>query len=124
MSNLYPTIDTFLYIKINSHNTNCFFWKWLIKFEQKFKFGSNIVIKDISKTLSLKLDTVKKILEDKNLYHCSGNDILEEKYFIDEPFRKIKKKLLIQIAEARINELSEIIYLKNINFNKTLNTIS
>ena len=123
LSNLYPTIDTFLYIKINSHDTKIVFSENdSIKFEQKFKFGSNIVTKDISKTTSLKLDTIKKILEDKNLYNCSGNDILEEKYFIDEPFRKIKKQLLIQIAEARIKELSEIIYLKNVNFNKILNT--
>ena len=89
MSNLYPTIDTFLYIKINSHDTKIVFSENdSIKFEQKFKFGSNIVTKDISKTTSLKLDTVKKILEDKNLYHCSGNDILEEKYFIDEPLER------------------------------------
>ena len=32
-----------------------------LKFEQDFKFGTDIIIKDISKITSLKNDTVKKI---------------------------------------------------------------
>lgn len=48
--------------------------------------------------------------------------LLEKEFFGDENFRKIKKKLFYQIAEARIQELSEIMISKNVNllnFNKT-----
>ena len=36
--------------------------------------------------------------------------------FENIPYRKIKKKLIFDIAEARIKELSEIMITKNINF--------
>ena len=42
--------------------------------------------------------------------------MIEEKFFDEGNFRKIKKKLLRDIASARIKELSELIYSKNINF--------
>ena len=42
-------------------------------------------------------------------------DFLEEKYFIKENFRKIRKKLIKDIANARINEITNIILNKNIN---------
>ena len=54
-----------------------------------------------------KVDFNRNILED---------EIIEKKLFNDEPFRKIKKKLIYDIALARIKEISEIILFKNINF--------
>ena len=40
---------------------------------------------------------------------------MEEKYFIKENYRKIRKKLIIEIVNARIEEIVNIIFKKNIN---------
>ena len=56
-------IDTFFQIQINRNNSKIFFFEnGSLKFEQKFNFGYNILIKDISKITSLKIETVKKII--------------------------------------------------------------
>ncbi len=47
--------------------------------------------------------------------HIRVVNFLEEKYFAKINYRKIKKKLLYEIAAARIQELSEIILTTNIN---------
>ena len=44
-------------------------------------------------------------------------DLIEEKFFYNNNYRKIKKKLIYEIALARVNEIFELILLKNINFN-------
>ena len=41
--------------------------------------------------------------------------MIEKNFFDDQNFRKIKKKLIYDIASARIEEIAEIIILKNIN---------
>ena len=43
--------------------------------------------------------------------------ILEKHFFKAENYRKIKKKLIYEIALSRMKELSEIMLTKNINFN-------
>ena len=48
---------------------------------------------------------------------------LDKKFFVKDNYRKIKKKLIYEIALARITELSEIMILKNINF-KYYNNLS
>ena len=45
------------------------------------------------------------------------SDLLEKKYFIKDNYRKIRKKLIFDIAKARINEIVDIILNKNINLN-------
>ena len=68
-----------------------------------------------------KSESVKNIIsENKNIYKISDKELLEEKYFNNQQYRKIKKNLIAKIAEARIDELSEKFYLKNINFKKLL----
>ena len=42
--------------------------------------------------------------------------IIEKEFFKNENFKKIKKKLIYEIIEARINEILEIIIFKNVNF--------
>ena len=49
---------------------------------------------------------------------------MEEKHFNSQKYRKIKKNLIAKIAEARIVELSEKLYLKNINLKKQSREIS
>ena len=121
-----PKIDTFLYIQIEDKNSKIFYVeKNAIKFEQKFNFGSEIIISDICKITSLGSTSVKNIISDhKDMYKILDEELLEEKYFNNQQYRKIKKNLIVKIAEARIDELSDKFYLKNINLKKHLETIS
>ncbi len=119
ISNNYQNTDTFFYIQINDNNSKIFYYENdSLKSEQNFKFGTDIVIRDVAKITSLKLDTVKKILNKMNLSNekFSDNDYLEKEFFINESYRKIKKKLVFEIAQARLAEIFEIMLLKNINY--------
>jgi len=122
INDIYPKIDTFFYIEIKEKNSQIFYVENnVIKYEQKFNFGTQIIINDISKITSFGNETVKNIIsENKNIYQISDKELLEEKYFNDRQYRKIKKNLIAKIAEARINELSEIFYIKNINLKNLL----
>ncbi len=126
INDINPKIDTFFYVQIEDKNSKIFFVENnSIKFEQKFNFGTEIIVSDISKITSFDKDVVKNIIaENKDIYKISNKELLEEKYFEKLQYRKIKKNLISSIAEARINELSEFFYLKNINFNKFLNEVS
>ena len=117
-SNNNSDLDTFFQIKINKKNSQVFYFENdALKFEQNFNFGSDLILNDISKITSLKKDKVKKILLNSNLTQVApGEEFIEKIYFENENYRKIKKKLIIDIAEARIKELSEIIITNNINF--------
>ena len=116
--NTNPNTDTFFKIEINYNNSQIlYFENSSLKFIQNFNFGSNLIINDISKVLSLKDDEIKKILEKCNFEKQNlENEYLEKEFFLQKNFRKIKKKLFFEIANARIVELSEIILFKNINF--------
>ena len=52
ISENYKNIDTFFQIKINDNSKIFYFENNALKFEQNFKFGTDIVIKDISKITS------------------------------------------------------------------------
>jgi len=86
-----------------------------LKYVQDFKFGSNLIIKDISKVTGLKTDIIKTILINSNFSEKKLDELVEKKFFKDNNYRKISKKLIIDIAKARIEELFEIILFKNIN---------
>ncbi len=117
-----PNIDTFFYIEINDINSKIFYVENnAIKFEQKFNFGTKIIISDICKITSLTSDTVENIIsENENINKIPDKELLEEKYFNNQQYRKIKKNLIAKIAEARINELSEKLHSKNINLKKLI----
>jgi len=110
-------LETFLKIQINENDTELiYFENSALKFVQNFKFGSNLILNDISKVTGLSNDTIKKILlsfefSDKNL----DLEIVEKEFFKSQNFRKIRKKLIFDVAKARIEELSEVIIYKNIN---------
>ena len=75
------------------------------------------IFRDIKKVCSLDYKIINDILsdrpyEDKNF---SESELFEEKYFIEGNYRKIKKKLVIDIAKARIEEIINIIFNRNIN---------
>ena len=120
-----PKIETFFYIQIDDYNSKIFYVENnAIKFEQKFNFGTDIIENDICKIISLGNNSVKNFIsENKNIHKVLDKELIEEKYFNDQQYRKIKKNLIAKIAEARIDELSEKFYLKNINFKKSLEKI-
>jgi len=86
-----------------------------LKYIQDFKFGSNLIINDISKVTGLKIDIIKKILINSNFAEQKLEELVEKNFFEDNNYRKISKKLIIDIAKARIEELLEIILFENIN---------
>ena len=118
-------IETFFYVQMDKSHSKIFFVENdSVKFEQSFKFGTEIIINDIVKITKLKPEIIKKILEnyiaDKKFF---DNSYIEKEYFEDQQYRKIKKELIFNIAEARIKELSEILFMKNINFVGSLNDV-
>ena len=121
-----PNIDTFFYIQIENKRSKIFYIENnAIKFEQKFNFGTEIIVNDICKITSLENKSIKRLIsENKNILEVSDKDLLEEKYFINQQYRKIKKNLITKIADARISELSEKFYLNNINLKIPLEKIN
>ena len=116
-------IETFFYIQMDKNHSKIFYVENdSVKFEQSFKFGTEIIIDDIVKITKLKPEIIKKILEnyitDKKFF---DNSYIEKEYFEDQQYRSIKKELIFDIAEARIKELSEILFMKNINFVGSIN---
>ena len=59
---------------------------------------------------------MREVLKDTNfLSEHPDKSFLKEDFFSKQNFRKIKKKLILDIAKSRIEEIAEIIILKNIN---------
>ena len=96
---------------------------------QDFNFGINLIVKDISKLCSLKIDEVEFFLKEINLHLILESDkesYLDRKFFSASPYRKIKHQLILDIISARLDELIEICYKKNTNLDylrKSSNTI-
>ena len=112
-----PELQNFVKIEINEDNIDLsIFENSTFKFFQKFEFGSNLIIKDISKVIALNFQTVKSILLKTSFSENKDNDnFIEEEFFDNQNFRKIKKQLVYDIANARIQEIVEIILFQNIN---------
>ena len=113
----HKNIETFFQVKIKDNSSKIFYFENnALKFQQNFNFGTNIIIKDISKVISLDEDTVKKVLNKNESLEMLKDELIEEELFKEKNYRKIKKKLIHEIALARIQEISEIIIFNNINF--------
>ncbi len=121
-------LDTFFKIKIGKKNSKIFYFENnSLKYEQYFEFGSNIIIRDISKITSLREETIETILHKTELNRNLLNEELIYKIFFNQDaYRKIKKRLLYDISFARIEEILDKIIFKNINtyyHNKISNVI-
>ena len=118
LSNDNKNIETFFHITMNNNHTKIsFFENNALKFEQVFRFGTEIIINDISKITFLKKKDVKWILENLEFNQVIGdNELIEKELFKDNIYKKIKKKLIYEIIHARIKELSEIVLFENKNF--------
>ena len=110
--------ETFLKIKINKNDSNIsFFDRASFRYVEHFNFGTNIILKDVMKVCSINYEIIKKILSDKYFENknLENNEFLEEKYFVEGSYRKIRKKLIADIVSARIEEIIDIVLNKNIN---------
>ncbi len=109
--------ETFFKIEINKTNTEIiFFENSALKFVQYFEFGSNIILNDISKVIALDIERVKKILSDLKSTNVKNDDeFIDNTFFKDKNFRKIKKSLIYEIAQARIEEIADLVIFNNIN---------
>ncbi len=109
---------TFFKININKEDSQLsFFSESAFCFFQKFNFGSDIILKDISKVCSLEINNVKKIISETNFEISEQNMYLDKKYFNDDNFRKISLKHIIEITSARIEEITNILFNQNNNLN-------
>ena len=117
ISENFKDVETFYQLKINKNNSKIFFFENnSLKFEQSFKFGTEIIINDISKITSLDNETIKKFLENFDLNEkIKEDDYIDKSMFSETNFRKIRKKLIYEIILARVKEISELIIFKNVN---------
>lgn len=116
--------QNFFKVTINQDFSELFFFSGAsFKFIEKFNFGTNIIFKDIEKICSININLIKKFLGDnfETKKEINENDLLEKKYFNDEKFRKIRKKLIYDIISARVEEITDIILTKNINLHNFKN---
>jgi len=110
--------ETFFKIKINKDNSSLsFFDKAAFRYLEHFNFGTSIIFKDIAKVCSIDHAIIERILSNKSYENKNFEDheLLEEKYFTQGNYRKIRKKLIMDIVNARIEEVTNIILNKNIN---------
>jgi cell division protein FtsA len=87
---------------------------------EKFDFGTDIIMRDVSKLCSLKMSTVERIFSEFNFNNVSDpkeEAHLPKKYFDDEIYRKISLSHFYKIISARTEEIINLIYKKNTNLN-------
>ena len=114
---------TILRLEKNRINISLFKNKSFV-FTEDFNFGFNLVIKDISKLCSLKIEEVENLMKNidlKNLIENHNHPNLEKKYFYISPYRQIRYQLILDIMMARLEELFEICYKKNTNIQNLRN---
>ena len=110
--------ETFFFLNLSKKQSYISFFDCAsLRYVEDFQFGSDIILNDIKKVCSIKIENIQQILED-NIFknrNFKDEDFLEEKYFEQQNFRKIRKSLILEIAEARIQEIAEMIINNNIN---------
>ena len=121
--NSHSELQNFIKIEMNENNVNLsIFENSAFRFFQNFEFGTNLIINDISKVIALKYQTIKSILLKTSFKNNDNDNFLDKEFFDNQNFRKIKKQLVCDIANARIQEIAEIILFKNINVKNFYNT--
>ena len=110
--------ETFFKIKLSKDESHIsFFENSAFRYSENFNFGTDLIFKDIAKVCSIDKETIKDFLSDKFSKNkvFDDNEFLEEKYFTKRNYRKIRKKLIVDIASARIDEIAKIIFSSNTN---------
>lgn len=116
--------DIIILININKNTSSLsIFDKSAFIYFESFSFGSDIIMRDVSKLCSLNLSNVKKIFEDfpfDSINKDQFSGYLDKKYFDKDTFRKISIIHLIDIISPRIDEIMDLIYFKNVNLNRII----
>jgi len=111
--------ETFSIINIGKNRSNIsIFNNMSFVYSEEFNFGTDIIMKDISKVCSLNFENVKKMFSQLNFDNINEDknvQYLDKKYFENMTFRKISLDHVNDIITARANELVDLIYKKNIN---------
>ena len=128
ISDNFNNTEIFFYINIYKNSSKVFYFENnSLKFEQIFEFGTDIILKDISKITGLKINIIETILQKNKISkEMQENELVEEEFFDTSNFKKIKKRLIYEVALARIEEISQLILFNNINmqyYNKNLKII-
>ena len=86
-------LDCFFKVEINRLNSKIiFFENSALKFYQDFRFGSDIIINDISKITKLEHDVVREVLKDTNfLSEHPDKSFLKEDFLVNKILEKLKK---------------------------------
>ena len=94
ISSLNSNAETFFHIRIEPDESKVFYFENdALKFEQKFNFGSEMIIKDISKITFLNFEAVRKIVSNIDFKkEIFGDELVDSNLLIDEKNKKIKKK--------------------------------
>ena len=113
-------LDTFMCLEIEPKKSNInIFFKSSLVFCEYFDFGTDIIYRDIQKICSLKEDNVKTIISEICFDNILGKNelrnFLDKKYFTGENFRKISLELINNIIRARVEEIQNILFNKNVN---------
>ena len=89
--------DTFFLLEIKENKSKIiFFEKSSFKFEQYFEFEKDIILKDISKITSLKIEIVKKILKDFDMGEVIPEDEpISTKFLIKRITEKLERNLFM-----------------------------
>ena len=119
ISNNYKNTESFFHIKVTNDNSKIFYFENnSLKSEEFFKFGTDIIMRDISKITALKIETVKLILgKIKFEENVSEDELIDKEFLNKEINNKVKKKLIYDIILARLEEIAELVIFNNINFN-------
>ena len=85
-------LDTFFKLDLNENDSKLIYYEnSALKFSENFDFGTDIICKDISKILSIKVENVKKLISESVISeNFQDNEFLDKKYFHVERFIKIK----------------------------------
>ena len=113
--NLNSSINFFCIEMGKEKSSLTLFYNGSLCFLENFNFGTNIIKKDVSKLCSLETDIIDKIISEINFEKEFKDELIDKKYFNDKPYRKISISYVKEIILARLNELLDIIYIKNIN---------
>ena len=116
------SLKNFFNLEIRDNYSKLFYFENdALKYIQSFAFGSEIIINDISKIVSIRKSNLRKLIK-KNIFknNISENELVEKEYFDDTIYRRVKKKLIHDITEARLQEMSEILLIKNVNLKNFL----
>ena len=118
------TQETFAMINVGKSKINVsIFNNFSFIYSETFHFGTDLLMRDVSKVCSLNLNSVEKIFSELNFNNINDEKYLDEKYFNNAVFRKISLQHINEIILARIDEIAELVYKNNINLKNLKNEI-